>query len=565
MTPFQFRAGDTALQRLSADLATAIRADLRGVGTLRVLDGMSAVSPGTDLILTGTLIPAGSHVRVDASLNEGGSGEVSLPAVTAPAESLAALADSLAWHVLRAIWQDGTPPAPSLAAITTRSLPALRAYLDAENLISEGRWDEAPLAFARAISADSTFWYAYWRYAYARGWSGSPVESIVVARIVEHRDELPLQDHRLIDARLADSISTRITITREVARDFPGYWPAWFDLADLLSHQGPYLGTTQAQTRRALERTLILQPGLAPAWQHAFWFAMLEMDTASARHSVTMLQELRYDSLTASRGGLDVLQYYRSLLQVARNGGSATRAVIDTASLTLSRYRGSVPAAEFYAGYTTYGFPAAEIEIARASLARGPSRTIATANHRAIALAWAARGAWDSALIAGTSRAAMTRDPEAALFIYRLAGVGAWLNGLEPQEALQLRPPVQQAAWGYSPEERAEFAWTDGILAAVLRDTARLTEARQRIRASEDLHAEILDGSLRAFQLFLNDSIAAAARSMRSLERGYSQCDPALGGHHPFLAPINRLAAVPWLLAAGDTAGAAGLLRWHEA
>ncbi|MCH8146358.1 MAG: hypothetical protein IIA55_16740, partial [Gemmatimonadetes bacterium] len=40
--------------------------------------------------------------------------------------------------LLQAIWKTGDAPAPSVAAITTRSLPAPRAFLDGEAAITRG-------------------------------------------------------------------------------------------------------------------------------------------------------------------------------------------------------------------------------------------------------------------------------------------------------------------------------------------------------------------------------------------------------------------------------------------
>lgn len=37
------------------------------------------------------------------------------------------------------------------------------------------------------------------------------------------------------------------------------------------------------------------------------------------------------------------------------------------------------------------------------------------------------------------------------------------------------------------------------------------------------------------------------------------------GDSHPYLTSVNRLGASRWLLAIGDTAGAAGLLTWADA
>src|SRR4029434_5846862 len=85
-------------------------------------------------------------------------------------------------------------------------------------------------------------------------------------------------------------------------------------------------------------------------------------------------------------------------------------------------------------GVSRYGFHRARIDFARRVLRTGQRRATAAAfEWRAIATAWAARGAWDSALVAADS--AIDVAPEPGLFAYRLATVGAWLRAVHPQAA----------------------------------------------------------------------------------------------------------------------------------
>ena len=52
----------------------------------------------------------------------------------------------------------------------------MKAFLDGERQIVEGRWRTAPEAFERAFTEDTTFWLAYWRYAFARDyWSAASI------------------------------------------------------------------------------------------------------------------------------------------------------------------------------------------------------------------------------------------------------------------------------------------------------------------------------------------------------------------------------------------------------
>ena len=81
-----------------------------------------------------------------------------------------ALTDSLTLGLLRQVWRHGTPPSPSLASITTGSIPALTAFLQGERLSVAGRWAEAALSYDAAFRLDTTFWLAAWRHNEAQQW-----------------------------------------------------------------------------------------------------------------------------------------------------------------------------------------------------------------------------------------------------------------------------------------------------------------------------------------------------------------------------------------------------------
>ena len=132
---------------------------------------------GASSALSGTVLRLGDSVRVDLALHPANGGDaIAKVSVTAPADDITALTNAATWALLREIWRKGGAPTPSLASVTTRSIPALRAFLDGERQIVEGRWRTAPEAFERAFTEDSTFWLAYWRYAFARDYWSAGVD-----------------------------------------------------------------------------------------------------------------------------------------------------------------------------------------------------------------------------------------------------------------------------------------------------------------------------------------------------------------------------------------------------
>ena len=251
--------GDTALARLGKDLAVTVSASLDGVGGVKATDRLSIASAtagkqnlsitegavlarelGASSILRGTLVGTGEIVRLDLGLYDTKSLAplASGIAITGHRDSLAALTDSVTWLLLHQIWQRGDVPSPSLSAVTTKSLPALRAFLEGEHDLVAGDWDGSALAYRSAMAADSTLWLAYYGYALSQSWNDQPVEPAVIDVLKQQREGLPERERLLVDAFLVTDRTPRLKIEayRLVTQRFPQYWPGWFLYADKLYH-----------------------------------------------------------------------------------------------------------------------------------------------------------------------------------------------------------------------------------------------------------------------------------------------------------------------------------------
>jgi hypothetical protein len=195
-----------------------------------------------------------------------------------------------------------------------------------------------------------------------------------------------------------------------------------------------------------------------------------------------------------------------------------------------------------------------------------------------MALAWAARGNWDSALTAIDDYAARARieleeltakdleqtdaSPELALLDpYRIAVTGAWLGALDPALASARRAAAAEAVPRMSsPAHEAELLWLDGILAAARGDTAGIQQARRGLASGDSTWASPYERSLASFGLALAGGRREAGDSLAALSWDKWWLVSA-----PYFPGINRLAAARWLAAEKDPGQAARLLTWHQA
>ena len=598
--PFSAPAPETLLTRLGRDLSTTVSASLDGVGGIQTADRLRVAqetadrfhdSPaelsalgqrlGAQSILRGTLVRDGLSVRADLSLyeTEGLAPIAQGITITAHRDSLGALTDSIVWALLRKVWQRGEPPSPSLAAVTTRSLPALRAFLDGEREIEKDRWLAAGLAFGSAIAADSTFWLAYLRYVLAKYWQEQDIEPGILDALQHHREVFPERDRLLVDAwspAARESLPLELELYREATRRFPDYWPGWFLLGDRLYHVGPLVGNDWSDAQAALNRAVALNGRLRPAWLHLF-FNAAGKDTVESSRALAKVLELKRARPAAN--GAEVARSgnigMRLVDVVARAGG-----VLDSKGLALAdsmaRFYASAQSDEFERfawpwSLLWVGYPAAQIALNQRILKTSVDPSIAAAQHRGIAWAWAERGSWDSALVSIAKAVRMEPDRGSdegptAVDEYGLAVLGVWLGVVDSAQALRRQRAAREAIRGFRDEKLRRFsygdlAWLDGLLAFARGDQRGIVRAREDVRADPDSHT--LQRSLAAFGRALSGDRKGAGRELAALE--WACVNRGVCGAARFSIPVHRLAAGTWLLEAGDTAQAARLLTWHEA
>jgi tRNA A-37 threonylcarbamoyl transferase component Bud32/TolB-like protein len=583
--PFEAAPADSGLARLGEDLASTLSLTLDGVGGIATVDRVALLARaarerrpataesalelgrryGAGSVLRGTLRRQGGQVRAEATLLRSDAPvPIARAAVVAPAESLPALTDSLVWTLLRQVWLGRAAPTPSLSGITTGSIPALRAFLDGEHAMLGNRWTEALDDYRAAYTADTAFALAFSRYAEASAWSHGEVEPMVLRRLAAERHRLPERDRLLADERLADtSGATRLRLLGEITRRYPDYWPGGFFYGEALVHFGVLHSRSWSEGRAALRRALAASPDLLPAWEHLGWISTGQ-DTAAFGEALEQRRRLGYydgpRGAAGLRGGrlLDGLGRSNGVLApgLDRLADSVARDIVaDTAIGALETELG-------------FGFPAAQTAIDRRVLAGRPAPELRAAALRSLALSWAARGAWDSALAAIDRYAADPADPRAPVYAYSLTVLGAWLRAIPPTEAERHRAAAHGALPRLSEEARqvlgACLHWHDGVLAFVEGNPARLAAAREALLQLHTPDGDWNARGLAAYAVALEGRRAEAGKRLAALE--WEMADHStVGDLSRYDLLISRISAAGWLAEAGDREQAIRLLRAADA
>jgi TolB-like protein len=588
--PFTPSVPDTGLERLGRDLVLTLSPTLDGVGDIRTVDahtvlahstGSPDASPlehdrtlgrkfGAGSVLRGSVLRVGRQVRLDVGLvasdsTSDGAIPLARASITGPPDSIEALTDDVIRALLPQIWHHGTAPSPSLDGVMkTKSIAALRSFLEGERALTESRWDDATEAYGRAIEADSSFWLAYSRYAYILQWRYRPVDSTITAALEQHRAQLPERERLALESPPGEKASDALERAKRITQRFPTNWFAWFEYADRLHHWAPLLGHTGSEARAAFEETLQLNPRLVPGWEHLLINVFDEHDTIASARVLDALTRLNPDSAMVKERGTNGLIQSRLIDRLERGDTTGAKALSDTIVRDVAASGG----AEFETP-AIYGFNAADLAMQRRLLRLWSGPDQASITRRFIAYDWAGRGAWDSALVTLDENVKLNAgtDSMAPLQSYTLAVIGAWLGALRPDAAVRPRQGARVAADALGPDAQAEAAWLDGILAAVRGDRRALKAAQTAAHAAALAAGDssgVLERSLAGFDLYLSGATRQAGEALATLEWEQAEQFAPHRFPHRALMPVNRIAAAQWLFASGDTAQAARLLTWVE-
>ena len=250
-----------------------------------------ALALGADKYVVGSLIEAGGELRFRAALYDSARRLVDDAEVRVSDEAEVYHAvDDLARQLAGTLLADSPSRIPALAARTTASLPALKAYLEGERAYRSALWDDAIEPLRHAVDLDPDFALAWYRLSVAALWTfrdelarESSQRAMELSQSLSERDQLLLTaTHAWISGDGLEAIRQY----RHIVAAYPDDLEAWLFLGDVLWHYNPLHGRSAVESREPFERVLAIHSENNEALIHL-------------RHTAAFLERWdEYDSLS---------------------------------------------------------------------------------------------------------------------------------------------------------------------------------------------------------------------------------------------------------------------------
>jgi serine/threonine-protein kinase len=355
---------DPSLQLWREGLGDILSRSLDGAGPLRTVsptvalrgwqgraDGTSAEAlgrrTGAGLVVFGTMVPKGrDSVTIRAGVLDAmsGSGQREVE-VSGGSARIGELADSLGIRILQALGGSRAIGSVRQVSMGSRSLAAVKSFLQGEQFYRRGVWDSALARYDQAIAADSTFalamsrmkWVLYW-YPHTRGAYLSPDKYARRSTLYNHglspRESLLIAaDSFSFAAEAATDPAAFVgfhfrshAAHEEAVRRYPGDPEAWYVLGEARMHSPFPIGTPPATVVETFSRAIALDSGFAPAYEHMPGLLLSLGQPQQAQRFAAAYLRLYPDAGSASTTRL-------VLLLLAQAGAVDTARLVDSASV----------------------------------------------------------------------------------------------------------------------------------------------------------------------------------------------------------------------------------------
>ncbi len=510
---------------------------------------------GAGMFVTGDVVATGSRLRISASLFrvDPPGHKLETAMVEGPADSLFALVDQLTARLIAAGRESPARGVARLAARTTHSIPALKAYLEGEWEFQRGTFPRAIAGYQRAIALDTAFALAYYRLAQAYTWSAVDSSRWAAEQAARYGERLPPPERELVEAFLhyergdADDAERRY---REILRRRPEEVDAIFNLGEVLFHFNPSRGRPVAEAGDFFRRAYAMNDGEAPLI-HLLEIAALEREYGT------------FDSLLSRIVPGSHFWWAGRMVRAVELGREADRRKIeDELRQVPGQELATVGAHALY--LLEDGEAAAGIVRLMDSADRPPA--IRLTGRLLLAHLLMGGGRWREAL--GMLDSAARLDPllaaEHAGLLFSTPGlplpdtalsqVRAWLDAVDP-EARPFMPAGEERL-----AHADRLAYVRGLLSARMgRHDVSLAQAALLARRPPTPRHSALASSIRAYSGMLGRNLSRWEEGLLATEAKPEVLDRGLDA--PFLGfRLERMVRAEWLVHTGQTEMALGWL-----
>jgi eukaryotic-like serine/threonine-protein kinase len=357
---------DSSLQLWREGMVDILSRDLDGAGPIRAVSQTLALKrwsgradpasaarlgerTGAGLVVFGSVLSKGpDSVSLRAAVLDRVRGTTAADLeLVGDERHIGELADSLGFAILRALGRVRPIASVRQVSLGSRSLPALREFLQGEQFYRRGMWDSALAHYDRSVAEDSSFGLPLFRMSRVLGWGPrtsrayrDPGEyetrAVRLTQGLAPRDSLIFAfDAAAVAAgvtrdpdSLLAAVALAVATLEEAGRRYPDDPEIWYELGEMRTHETPPFGHDPARAFAAFQRVIALDPGFTPGYEHVVELAMQIMRPDLARRYARAYAALR----PADAGGED-LRLTEAILDSGGVSGPGIAARLRSASL----------------------------------------------------------------------------------------------------------------------------------------------------------------------------------------------------------------------------------------
>lgn len=202
----------------------------------------------------------GDRVRISTRLyrTDSTGTPVADPSAEGRAEDASSLVEEVAVALLTSMEGTGSRLARDAGAAEGAPLEAWLEYVEGYEAHRSGRWDEAMASFRDAVAIDSTFALGHYRLWSSAGWAERlDVASEALDAASSHVDRLSPHYRDLVRAAVARRDGRHAAakrLYRDITLAYPDHIDAWYQLGEVLFHQGWLSGEPVSAADAAFSR-----------------------------------------------------------------------------------------------------------------------------------------------------------------------------------------------------------------------------------------------------------------------------------------------------------------------